>query len=341
MQYNSDSLGGRRAPGVDPNAPSFVSSVSSARSVSSPSVDRMVASGSLNTQAYVSSTIRRAVTPGPPIRDNTLTRGRSTLIPDSLPPRTPLRAPKYSGNNAKISPFSAAPMSILMKTPSSAHDQPKSVKHLTCFYWHKYGKCNKADEACLYAHFNTGQYAEEPMHMAPGLPAVAGRNARSQLAFHQNWRSSSPSAFETPQRLGPVASPYTALSEPARDAFQSGLQSNIAKRFMGMSITQPRTVSYEQHLTNAKALRDLIDLQTHMAQVGQERLRSLSHRIATCRESLYGSAAAMGERNIQPHKDLVATLVNQFVVMERDASMMADRLQLMKLEVNRELEKLG
>ncbi|MCJ1395896.1 hypothetical protein MMC18_008782 [Xylographa bjoerkii] len=232
-------------------------------------------------------------------------------------------------------------MSKVVKTPSPTHDPPKSVKHLTCFYWHQYGKCNKADEVCLYAHFNTGQYAEEPMHMVPGLPAVAGRNARSQLAFHQNWRSSSPSAFETPQRLGPAISPYTPLPKPMPDAFQSGLQSNLAKSFMGMSITQPRTVSYEQHPTNTKVLRDLIDLQTHMAQVGQERLRSLSHRIGSCRESLYSSAAAMGERNIQQHKDLVATLVNQFVAMERDAQMMADKLQLMKLEVARGLENLG
>ncbi|MCJ1386731.1 hypothetical protein MMC17_009857 [Xylographa soralifera] len=230
---------------------------------------------------------------------------------------------------------------MLVKTPSPAHDQLKSVKHLTCFYWHKYGKCSKADEVCLYAHYNTGHLAEEPMHMAPGLPAVAGRNARSQLALHQNWRSSSPSTFETPERLEPTISPYTILPELTRDAFQYGPQSSLAERFMGMSITQSKTVSYEEHLTNAKALRDIIDLQTHMAQVGQERFRSLCQRIGNCRESLYSSAAAMGGRNIQPHKDLVATLVNQLVAMERDAQMMADKLQFMRLEVARGLEKLA
>ena len=158
------------------------------------------------------------------------------------------------------------------------------------------------------------------------VPAVAGRNARSQLAIHQNWRSSSSS--------------YRASPEPARDAFQSSPQSNLAQRAMGIPSTHLRTITYEQHLTNAKALRDIIDLQKHMAQVGQERLRALGYRIGSCREALYGSAAAMGERNIQSHKDLVATLVNQFVTMERDAQMMADKLQVMKLEVARELEKL-
>ena len=170
---------------------------------------------------------------------------------------------------------------------------------------------------------------------------MAGRNARSHFAFHQNWRSNSPSAFETPQRLIPAASLYAILPELPRDSIRSGPQSNLAERFMGMSIIKPKTVSYEEHVTNAKALRDIIDLQTHMAQVGQERFRSLCLRIGSCREALYSSAAAMGERNIQPHKDLVATLVNQFVTMERDAQMMADKLQFMKLEVARGLEKLA
>ena len=170
---------------------------------------------------------------------------------------------------------------------------------------------------------------------------MAGRNARSQLAFHQNWRSSSPSAFETPSRLEPAISPNTTYPELPRDLFRSSPQPSLAERFLGTSITQPKTVSYEEHLTNAKALHDIIDLQTHMAQVGQERFRSLCQRIGSCRESLYSSAAAMGERNIQPHKDLVANLVNQFVAMERDAQMMADKLQFMKLEVARGLEKLA
>ena len=170
---------------------------------------------------------------------------------------------------------------------------------------------------------------------------MAGRNAKSQLAIHQNWRSSSPFAVETPQRLEPAVGPYMMLTELPRDPFRSGAQSSLAERFMGMSITQPKAVSYEEHLTNAKALRDIIDLQTHMAQVGQEQFRSLCQRIGSCRESLYSSAAAMGERNIRTHKDLVATLVNQFVAMERDAQMMADKLQFMKLEVARGLEKLA
>ncbi|MCJ1288126.1 hypothetical protein MMC26_007481 [Xylographa opegraphella] len=348
MQDNSDGLGGRRVSGVNPTTPSFVSSLSSAHSVSFPSIDCTGASVSTRNQAYVAPPIRRSPAPGSSTVDNMLTRGRPVLSLESVPPYTPDRTLIYRDSNAKTSMFSAQSMSMVVKTSSTTHaintddaDQLKSVKHLTCFYWRKYGKCSKADEVCLYAHYNTGHIAEEPMHMAPGLPAVAGRNARSQLAFHQNWRSCSHSAFETPQRLEPAVASYTILQELSRDSFRPGPQSRIPERFMGTSITQPKIVSCEEYLMNAKVLRDIIDLQTHMAQVGQERFRSLGQRIGKCRESLYSSASAMGEWNIQQHKDLVGTLVNQFMAVERDAQIMADKLQFMKLEVARGLEKLS
>ena len=123
MQYNSDSLGGRRAPGANPTAPSFVSSLSSARSVSSPSKDRTAASGFLSNQDYVSPTIRRAITPGPPTQDNMLIRGRSMLLLDQVPLYTPERTPTYSGNNAKTSQFSKPSMSMVVKAPSPAHGE--------------------------------------------------------------------------------------------------------------------------------------------------------------------------------------------------------------------------
>ncbi|KAM0804223.1 hypothetical protein BDR22DRAFT_655108 [Usnea florida] len=57
-----------------------------------------------------------------------------------------------------------------------ASAQPKSVKHLTCWYWAK-GRCRLADDQCLYSHFNTGKLAAAPMQLQAGLRAVAGRNA--------------------------------------------------------------------------------------------------------------------------------------------------------------------
>jgi hypothetical protein len=43
-----------------------------------------------------------------------------------------------------------------------------SVKHLTCYYWRTHGKCAKSDNDCLYAHHNTGLFADEPKKLEPG-----------------------------------------------------------------------------------------------------------------------------------------------------------------------------
>ena len=123
MQYNSDGPGGRRVPGVNPTAPSFVSSLSSARNVSSPSVERTVASGSLSNQAHISPIVRCAVTPEPPAQDNALTGGRPTLLLDSVPHYTPERNLTYSGYSAQTSTFSAPSMSVAVKTPSPAQGE--------------------------------------------------------------------------------------------------------------------------------------------------------------------------------------------------------------------------
>ena len=125
MQYSSDSPGGRRSGGVNPTAPPFVS-LFSTLGVSSTSIDRAVASGSSNNQVYVSTNVRRAVTPTPSSQDNAPSRERPRVIPSSLPPvmattpYTPLRAPESTEKNAKTSRFSA-PMSMMVKTPSPGY----------------------------------------------------------------------------------------------------------------------------------------------------------------------------------------------------------------------------
>ena len=63
-----------------------------------------------------------------------------------------------ASGNANQSPTQGA-------QPASA--QPKSVKHLTCWYWAK-GRCRLADDKCLYSHFNTGKLAAAPVQLQPG-----------------------------------------------------------------------------------------------------------------------------------------------------------------------------
>ena len=42
-----------------------------------------------------------------------------------------------------------------------------NVRHLTCWYWAN-GHCIYPDDICLYAHYRTGTYAEEPRAREPG-----------------------------------------------------------------------------------------------------------------------------------------------------------------------------
>ena len=51
---------------------------------------------------------------------------------------------------------------------ASPGTEKPSVKHLTCFYWHKFGKCRFANNECLYSHYNTGQLAEAPQKVEAG-----------------------------------------------------------------------------------------------------------------------------------------------------------------------------
>lgn len=61
--------------------------------------------------------------------------------------------------------------------PSTPHQNGKpSVKHLTCFWWKDKGDCRFKEEDCLYAHHDTGLYADPPRQVNPGEPALAGRS---------------------------------------------------------------------------------------------------------------------------------------------------------------------
>ncbi|PSN74666.1 hypothetical protein BS50DRAFT_480612 [Corynespora cassiicola Philippines] len=58
---------------------------------------------------------------------------------------------------------------------------PKNFKiPLTCFFWYFNGRCNKRDEDCAYAHWNTGHFAGAPISIptANGVESVAGKKAR-------------------------------------------------------------------------------------------------------------------------------------------------------------------
>lgn len=51
---------------------------------------------------------------------------------------------------------------------SSSLPTKKSVKHLTCYFWHSFGSCRYTGESCLYAHHHTGVLAAGPVKLEHG-----------------------------------------------------------------------------------------------------------------------------------------------------------------------------
>jgi hypothetical protein len=115
----------------------------------------------------------------------------------SLPPPT-LRIDKSADSSRATSPAQGENV-----------ENRRSVKHLTCSFWKKNGRCRYSEAQCLYAHHDvspsstinnstntlqTGRYAEAPRTLVPGEPAKAGRsleNALRELGLDPNKSSSS------------------------------------------------------------------------------------------------------------------------------------------------------
>ena len=58
-------------------------------------------------------------------------------------------------------------------SPASLGSSPRSVKHITCHYWHKgllegLEGCKKTSEECNYAHEIRPIIADAPIHREPG-----------------------------------------------------------------------------------------------------------------------------------------------------------------------------
>ena len=68
-------------------------------------------------------------------------------------------------------PLTSQAHSSVLDSPVSGErtstSQPRSVKHLTCWYWATQG-CKLPEHLCLYSHFNTGRLAEAPIQKQRG-----------------------------------------------------------------------------------------------------------------------------------------------------------------------------
>lgn len=84
--------------------------------------------------------------------------GRGVLFPPITSPSCLQTSTNQQHFKNFRSPTSREQMSI---------SQPKSVKHLTCWYWANKG-CKLPDHLCLYSHFDTGRLAEAPVQVQRG-----------------------------------------------------------------------------------------------------------------------------------------------------------------------------
>jgi hypothetical protein len=64
------------------------------------------------------------------------------------------------GRSAKVGKSHHSVWSYIFYYPNR-HPTADISKSLTCFYWHR-GFCQKSDDDCIYAHYNTGRLAPEP-----------------------------------------------------------------------------------------------------------------------------------------------------------------------------------
>ncbi|KAI9876209.1 MAG: hypothetical protein M1830_007023 [Pleopsidium flavum] len=162
-------------------------------------------------QAMQSSNLRGDSMPYTPVQQSrntslsTLNRQIPSLNLDKTSqPKTPATAARTSSASLSRS-FSPLPLRF---SATAQHNRgrtmsPKpSVKHLTCYFWNEFGRCQWSDEECLYAHEHTGKVASAPVQVEVGKPAVAGRNAEAAKPRYEDWRTVEGGMSSSPARSG-------------------------------------------------------------------------------------------------------------------------------------------
>ena len=107
---------------------------------------------------------------------NTSTAQANRGLTITAPSRTATLARSTSGNQAAATtPAATTPYTVQSWRPGAnqpsngaSATSPPSVKHLTCYFWDKYGKCKWTDAECLYAHYQTGKVAGGPVQVEIG-----------------------------------------------------------------------------------------------------------------------------------------------------------------------------
>lgn len=126
-------------------------------------------SGAVFTTSPASSDLGSPCLPGIRSPSNTsLNRFQGSVHYSPRPP-TPAAKKDKGGRTSSISRRSPRSRKSSSSHPGTPHPYGKpSVKHLTCFWWKEKGDCRFKEEDCLYAHHDTGLYADPPRQVIPG-----------------------------------------------------------------------------------------------------------------------------------------------------------------------------
>jgi len=97
-------------------------------------------------------------------KSKSLNEGRlaSSSMTDALLAQVAKAATTTSPKHIKKEPTASRPLSSPPPEIRHHRSQDMPPKMLTCFYWKHQGGCNKRDEDCLYAHYDTGHDASAP-----------------------------------------------------------------------------------------------------------------------------------------------------------------------------------
>ena len=119
--------------------------------------------------------------------------------------------------------------------------------------------------------------------------------------------------------------------------------SPIAQRFLNMTLNQSDThVPKSFHDKQVQIMRDIIELQAHLADASRGRLLAIIEQVKCCREKLSESTATLtGVEKVQSHIDAIGSLVKQFLTMEHEAGVTAEQLNVLGKEVTKEMAAAG
>jgi hypothetical protein len=135
-------------------------------------------------------------------------------------PCPPAKSRKAGAENVSLRQRSS-PDAVEVRKPADSALPKNFDKPMTCFFWHQFGRCNKRDVDCAYAHWDTGFMAGAPINL-PGCMSPSPFFHSNPDVFpllmidFSNRERSRKERRETHRKRGPSASGYPSQGRNAQ-----------------------------------------------------------------------------------------------------------------------------